>query len=75
MLYVILRYNESGDLLQGYGQVTWPEHTFTVPLTCHITRMINKKTLKGNNNNNKNLTTISAKQCCISLQLQGPSLE
>jgi hypothetical protein len=30
MLHVNLRYNERGDLLQGYGQVTWLEHTFTV---------------------------------------------
>ncbi len=51
MLHVILRYNERGDLLQGYGQVTWFEHTFIVPLTCHVTRMINKNTLKGNNKN------------------------
>ncbi len=49
MLHVILRYNERGDLLQGYGQVTWPEHISMVPPTCHVTRMINKKTLKGNN--------------------------
>ncbi len=49
MLHVDLRYNERGDLLQGYGQVTWPEHISMVPPTCHVTRMINKKTLKGNN--------------------------
>jgi hypothetical protein len=50
MLHVILRYNERGDLLQGYGQVTWHEHTFIVPLICLVTRMIDKNTLKGNNN-------------------------
>jgi hypothetical protein len=48
MLHVNLRYNERRDFLQGYGQVTWPEHTFIVPPTCHVTRMINKNTLKGN---------------------------
>jgi hypothetical protein len=50
MLHVNLRYNERGNLLQGYGQITWPEHISTVPLTCHVTRMINKNTLKGNKN-------------------------
>jgi len=50
MLHVTLKYNERGNLLQGYGQVTWFEHTYMVSPTCHVTRMINKKTLKGNNN-------------------------
>ncbi len=53
MLHVILRYNERGDFLQGYGQVTWLEHTFIVPLTCFVTKMINKNTLEGNNNKKK----------------------
>jgi hypothetical protein len=44
MLHVNLKYNERGGFLQGYGQVTWPEHT----PTCHVIRMINKNTLKGN---------------------------
>ncbi len=43
MLHVTLKYNERENLLQGYGQATWPEHTFTVPPTCHVTRMINKR--------------------------------
>jgi len=46
MLHVDLRYNERGDLLQGYGQVTWLERTSMVPQTCHVTRLVNKKTLK-----------------------------
>ncbi len=50
MLHVNLRYNERGDLLQGYGQITWLEHIFTVPPTCHVTRMINKNTFEGNKN-------------------------
>jgi hypothetical protein len=50
MLHVNLRYNERGNILQGYGQITWPEHISMVPPTCHVTRMINKNTLKGNKN-------------------------
>jgi hypothetical protein len=46
MLHVTLKYNERGNLLQGYGQATWPKHTSTIP-TCHVTRMINKKNFEG----------------------------
>jgi len=45
-----LRYNERGDLLQGYGPITWLEHISMVPPTCPVTRKINKNTLKGNKN-------------------------
>jgi hypothetical protein len=53
MLRVDLRYNERGDLLQGYGQVMQLDHTSMVPPTCHVTRMINQKTLKENNKKQK----------------------
>ncbi len=46
MLHVDLKYNERRDLLQGYGHVTWLEHTSMVPQTCHVIRMIHKKALK-----------------------------
>ncbi len=45
---IMLHVNERGELLQGYGQITWHKHISMVPPTCHVTRMINKNTLKGN---------------------------
>ncbi len=75
MLHVDLRYNERGDLLQGYGQVTWPEHISMVPPTCHVTRMINKKDFKRKQQEKKHVTTTSVERCCIPLQLQGLNLE
>jgi hypothetical protein len=50
LLHVNLRYNERGDLLQGYGPITWPKHISMVPPTCLGTRMINKNTLKRSKN-------------------------
>ncbi len=73
MLNVDLKYNEKGGLFQGYGQVTWLEHTSMVPPTCHVTRMIQKKIWKKRTK--KKVTMASAKWCCMPLQLQGPSLE
>jgi hypothetical protein len=72
MLHVTLRYNERGNILLGHGQVTWLEHIYMVSPTCHVTRMINKKTLKELK---KYVTSVGAEQCCVFLQLQGPSLK
>jgi hypothetical protein len=61
MLHVILKYNERGNLLQGYGQATWPKHTSTIRPTCHVTRMINKKDFEGKQQfKKKYVTTVSA---------------
>ncbi len=75
MLHVDLRYNERGDLLQGYGQVTRLDHISMVPPTCHVTRMINKKDFERKQQQKKHVTMASVERCCIPLHLQGPDLE
>jgi len=67
-----LKYNARGDLLQGYGQVTWPKHTYMVVMImkshqCAMLQEWSTKRLWKEIIRKKHVIVINVEQCCVPL--------